>query len=157
MTSQLVEAWTMNNEANLFLLGEIRDAWLADRYAPRTRTVGGQFAHMHGVRLRWLHHSAPESAGGLEPFARGVEPGRSELRKALQASDKVVADYLAACDAAGKVKSWQGPPATFLGYLVAHEAHHRGLVMVALRAGGRKVDQKVIYGLWDWGKKRSSR
>ncbi len=49
----------------------------------------------------------------------------------MKASEEVIAQYLEECEAAGDVKYWSGPPATFLSYLVAHEAHHRGLAMVA--------------------------
>ena len=60
MESQLVEAWRMGNEANLFLLDNIAEEHLADRYSARTRTVAAQFVHMHNVRLRWLDYSAPK-------------------------------------------------------------------------------------------------
>ncbi len=73
MGSQLVEAWRMSNEANLYLLGEIPDAYLEDRYAARTRTVAAQFAHMHNVRIRWLKHAAPDLICGFERFPR-AEP-----------------------------------------------------------------------------------
>ena len=42
----------MSNEANPYLLGQLPKESLEDRYAPRTRTVAAQFAHMHNVRLR---------------------------------------------------------------------------------------------------------
>lgn len=38
-----------------------------------------------------------------------------------------------------------------VGYLVSHEAHHRGQVAVALKAAGKPVDRKVLYGMWEWG------
>ena len=157
MGSQLVEAWRMSNEANLYLLGEIQEEYLEDRYSARTRTVAAQFAHMHNVRLRWLKHAAPELMGGLKSFPRGAQPSKEELKKALTASEGTIARYLEECDAAGKVKKWNGPPATVLGYLIAHEAHHRGLAMVALRLSGHKMPQEVVYGQWQWGKKRSLR
>ena len=43
MESQLVEAWRMSNEVNLYLLDQLPDDYLEDRYAARTRTVGAQF------------------------------------------------------------------------------------------------------------------
>lgn len=157
MKSQLVEAWCMSNEVNLYLLDSISDEYLQDRYAKRTRTVAAQFAHMHNVRLRWLNHSAPKLVDKLESFPKGVQPTKEELREALKASEKVISRYLEECEAAGDVKYWSGPPATFLSYLVAHEAHHRGLAMVAMRISGRKLPQEVIYGQWQWGKKRNLR
>lgn len=157
MKSQLVEAWCMSNEVNLYLLDSISDEYLQDRYAKRTRTVAAQFAHMHNVRLRWLNHSAPKLVDKLESFPKGAQPSRAELKEALKASEEVIARYLEECEAAGDVKYWSGPPATFLSYLVAHEAHHRGLAMVAMRISGRKLPQEVIYGQWQWGKKRNLR
>ncbi len=57
--------------------------------------------------------------------------------------------------AEGRVKSWHGPPESFYGYLVAHEAHHRGLVMVSLRASGTKLGKELTYGLWQaWNMRR---
>lgn len=147
----------MSHECNLYLLGEIAEAHLGDRYAPRTRTVAGQFAHMHNVRLRWLRHAAPAHAGGLEGFSRGAEPTKRELVAALEASAAAIAAFLEECDEAGAVPQWNGPPSTMLGYLVAHEAHHRALAIIALRLSGHRLPQEVTYGQWQWGKKRDSR
>ena len=44
-----------------------------------------------------------------------------------------------------------------LGYLIVHEAHHRGLAMVSVRIFGRKLPQEILYGQWDREKKRSLR
>jgi uncharacterized damage-inducible protein DinB len=147
----------MSNEANLYLLANIPSAYMKDRYASRTRSVASQFAHMHNVRTRWMQGMAPKLAAGLEAFPKGAEPSKAELQRALRASEKVVASFLDEADATGRVKSWKGSPATFLSYLVAHEAHHRGLAMVAMRMAGRKLPPKVVYGQWDWGKTSSDR
>ena len=157
MSSACAVAWEMSNEANLFLLESIAEEAMGARYSARTRTVAAQFAHMHNVRLRWLEHSARELAADIDGFARGAEPSRDELVAALKASAGPIARFLAESEAAGKVKNWNGPPASFLGYLVAHEAHHRGLAMVALRAAEHKPPKEVVYGQWDWGKRRSLR
>ena len=152
MPSPLVEAWTMSSEVNHYLLKKIPAPALSDSYAPRTRTVAQQFAHMHGVRIRWMQFAAPELVGSLKAFPRGSEPTRAQLASALKKSDKMIARYLERCEEAGKVKNWKGSPPTFLSYLVAHEAHHRGLAMVAMRMNGRKLPQKTVYGQWQWGK-----
>jgi uncharacterized damage-inducible protein DinB len=157
MASQLVEAWRMSNEANLFLLDSLpRDA-LDFRYAPRTRTVAGQFAHMVNVRVRWLTYADRSVVGKAKIFPRGAQPTKTQLKKALTSTEKIVTRFLEKSEDAGKVKNWNGPPATFLGYLVAHEAHHRGLALAAVRLSGHKLPKEVVYGLWDWGKKSSLR
>lgn len=157
MQYQLVEAWRMNNEANIFLLDSLPAAYLKLAYAARTRTVAAQFAHMHNVRVRWLTYADPKLANRSKPFARKVEPTKASLRRAMQQSEKTVSLFLEKCEASGTVKNWNGLPATFLGYIVAHEAHHRGLVLAAVRVTGHELPKRVIYGLWDWGKKTSLR
>jgi len=51
----------------------------------------------------------------------------------------------------GKIKGFKPHPAAFLGYLISHESHHRGQIMLSLKQSGHKVDQKVGYGIWEWG------
>lgn len=157
MTSELVDAWAMSNEANLFFLKEVPAAWLKDAYSSRTRTVSKQFAHMHNVRMRWMKYMAPALKTSAKAFPRGAEPTKKQLRDALRASEKLIARFLEQSEAAGKVARWKGPPATFLSYLVAHEAHHRGLAMVAMRMSGRKLPQVLVYGQWQWGKQANTR
>ena len=157
MESDLVQTWRMSCEANRFLLENIPDPALGASYAPRTRSVARQFAHLHDVRLRWLSAAAPALAKGLEPLPKQGELSKKVLLSALVASREAMASLLEQSAASGKVKSWNGPPATFLGYVVAHEAHHRALAIVALRAAGFKLPEEVVYGLWDWGKRSSRR
>ena len=148
--SDLSEAWQMSNESNLILLDAIHERHLGDRYASGTRPIAAQFAHMHNVRLRWLTHSAPELAAEVAQFPRGTELTKEDLLEALKSSSKVIDIYLGRCDEAGDVSSWNGPPASFLAYLVAHEAHHRGEILAALTACGHKPDG-VAEKLWEWG------
>lgn len=159
--SGLVDAWRMGNEANLYLLDGLTPAWLNDRYSARTRDVRSQFKHMHDVRLYWMEHAAPDlvpgSAKGAERLGKDATPNKAQLRKALKASSKVVEAFLDRASELDKVPQWNGPPESFLGYLIAHEAHHRGLVMVSLRACERKPSKELVYGQWDWGKRSSQR
>ena len=39
----------------------------------------------------------------------------------------------------------------FLGYLLAHDAHHRGQITMLARQVGHPLSQSAMYGLWEWG------
>lgn len=153
MESPIVETWNMSNEVNLYLLSNIPEDHLADKYSARTRNVGRQFAHIHNVRVRWLNHFDPKGKGENTVFSRGVQPAKNELAHAIEASGKSMALFLEGIEIKGKIKSWNSTPLSFLGYMIAHEAHHRGLIMTALRISGHKPTQEVVYGQWRWGKK----
>jgi len=40
---------------------------------------------------------------------------------------------------------------TFVGYLLAHDAHHRGQISMLARQVGHPVPPKVGFGLWELG------
>jgi|GEM_PF-1495442 len=152
MSSDLLDAWRRNHATNAMLLEAIPDAALEDRYSPRTRTVASQFAHMHSVRVSHLKRRGKRHLGKLASFARGAEPDRDELLDALVASTEAVGRMLDDCERDEGVPSWRGPPASYLGYFCAHEAHHRGLAIVSCRLSGTKLDRDVLMGLWAWSR-----
>lgn len=40
----------------------------------------------------------------------------------------------------------------FFAYCIAHEAHQRSQIEIALRINGREPEDKLLYALWDWPK-----
>jgi uncharacterized damage-inducible protein DinB len=118
----------------------------------RGRNVSRIFAHMHEVRCSRLEHHCVEAAG-LPRFAGSDVPDRARLTAALTASGERVATVVrAAIEGGAPLKGWKRSPATWLVYLMTHEAHHRGQVAQALKQSGIRPPDEVSYGTWGyWG------
>lgn len=155
-TSGFVRAWNTNAELTRELLLGLPEGGLAARYAPRTRAVASQFAHIHYVRVQNVEKRGPRQLRGrLQAFGRGAEPEHGELLEALDVSAAAMAEVIAAAEAEGKVRSFAAGLPSYVGYHCAHEAHHRGLVIVSLRAAGLRLPKELGYGLWSaWGRVR---
>jgi uncharacterized damage-inducible protein DinB len=151
MEEQLLETWSIHNRINLYLLEAIPEDALALALA-KSRNVYDQFAHIHNVRLLWLKSAASELLVGLEKLETKKLGSKDQLAAALTASgDAITALLRKALAAGGKVKGFKPHAVAFLGYLIAHESHHRGQIGWTLKQKGRPLDQKTAYGLWEWG------
>jgi len=151
MPDPLAETWVIHNRINLYLLDAIADDALGAAL-PKSRTVHDLFAHMHNVRLMWLKPAAPELLDRLEKIETKKPGTKKKLHEALEASGKAIETvFEQAAQRGGKVKSFKPHAAAFLGYLISHESHHRGQIGWTLKQTDHPLDQKVAYGLWEWG------
>ena len=152
MPDPLVETWAIHNRVHLYLLDAISDEGLSTALSPKSRADWALFAQIHNVRLMWLKASAPNLMEGVDKLDTKAIGSRDSLRAALESSGKAIESLLelAAADG-GRVKGFKPHSAGFLGYLISHESHHRGQIEWALRFAGQPLDDKISYGLWEWG------
>lgn len=148
----LADAYSVNARKTLDLLAAVADESLVESISSKVRTIAELFAHIHNVRLLWLEVSAPDTCKGLGKFAAKAIPSRKELNEALAASGTAMIELFRRADETGKVKSFKPHPAVFLGYAIAHEAHHRGQIGWTCKLTGRPLEKSVAYGLWEWVK-----
>src|SRR5262245_39776221 len=155
MREQVLEAWRINNRINLFLIDRITDAgWTSTTSARGGRDVARQFAHLHNVRLGWLEVSAKDLLKGLKKFDAKVSPMKAEAKAALAVSGEAIEQLLArAVDSGGVLKGFKRGAVPALGYLIAHDSHHRGSILLTLKLTGHKVDSATQYGIWEWEKR----
>jgi uncharacterized damage-inducible protein DinB len=148
---QLLETWGIHNRINLFLLNSIAPEYLGDSMGGSGRTVFKLFSHIHNVRLMWLKSAAPALLEGLEKI-EGDTGTKEKLAGALEASGKAIEGlFRQAIEQGGRVKGFKPHVVAFLGYLISHESHHRGHIGWALKSSGHPLENKVAFGLWEWG------
>ena len=149
-TFSLADTWLLNNRVTLMLLDALSDEQLAFTNNPRARNIADQLAHLHNVRRMWLEVSAPAAAKGLEKLEKGAT--KAALKSALETSARAMADCIAEAEKSGKMKGYKRGAAAFFGYALAHEAHHRGQIILHLKYAKMPVDRMLGFGLWEWEK-----
>lgn len=150
---QVLETWRDNERINRFLLETIPEGGLTavpllkDGRPGRGRDVGRMFAHLFDARMSHMRNKEKQAAGRLPDFPKGETPPKKDLLKALEVSGKAVELRLSGAIEAGETIHTKHP-LNFLGYLIAHDSHHRGQMMLALKQNGYKLTDELRWGPW---------
>jgi uncharacterized damage-inducible protein DinB len=147
---QFLDTWEINNQVNLYLLDAIQEDYLTDTLASKGRNVGEQFAHLHQVRMMWLKAASPDLFSKLNKIEKGMLT-KNIISEELTNSSRAISSLLHIGFEQGKIKGFKPHPMGFLGYLIAHESHHRGQIILCLKQSGHPLDKKILYGIWEWG------
>jgi uncharacterized damage-inducible protein DinB len=146
----LLEAFQTNDRINHYLIENIPEAaWNAKAPDGKGRTIAAIVAHMHNVRVMWL--KATKAEGIPEQLNRAtVTPAEAvrAMKRSCQALSTVISRALSND---GRIKGFRPDVAGFFGYLIAHDAHHRGQIAMLARQVGYPLPQKIMFGMWEWG------
>ena len=154
----LLNAFNTNNRINQYLIDNIpQAAWNAKPPGGKGRSIPAIVAHMHNVRLMWLKAATrgkdKDKAGGRIPLS--LDPAKvtpSQALRALEQSRHALSVVMSeALEDDGRIKGFRPDVAGFVGYLIAHDAHHRGQIAMLARQSGHPLPQKAMFGMWEWG------
>lgn len=158
----LLETYASNDAMNQLILSQLDPrAWRAQPPGEKGggRSIAGIFAHLHNARIKWLKRSAPhlKRPAALDASRCTMKQAGAAHSKSAAQCLRMLSDALSAAPSRRVAKFSRDPwmptwPAggTMFAYMFAHEAHHRGqILMLAHQLGYRLAEYP---GIWHWEK-----
>ena len=153
----LIAAWRTNNRVTTYLIENLpSELWAENVPGVPRRTIRTIAAHLHNSRCGWIKSLGARHGISVPSRVdlRTVRP--PELLHALSRSSEGIIELIRlGAERGGSVPPahWQNFPTDlvhFLNYFVAHEAHHRGQLILIARQLGHRLPREVVDGLWQW-------
>lgn len=159
----MLAAWNTSNRVTTFLVENLPgDLWSTTIPGSPRRTFRTLASHLHNARCMWVRTLGEPHGIDAPAKVDRNKVQRRQLIAALDRSSDAVARLLSfGCEHGGEIPAsrsyvWRNLPldvAHVLAYLVAHEGHHRGQIVMAARQLGQPLPVSITGGIWQWTKR----
>lgn len=162
LADAVIAAWKTSNRVTVFLFEHLpSDLWSMTVPGTPRRTVRMIAGHIHNARCMWIKMLGKRHGIRTPKSVNRFTVTRRELVPALERSSKGIVELLElGIDQGGSIPgsgvAWLNLPVDVvhvLAYLVAHEGHHRGQIVMLARQTGHRLPGEVTAGLWHWSRR----
>jgi len=151
LEAELVEVFEQSGRATEYLVSVLPpDVWLMPSPSGRGRTIAATVTHVHGLRKMIAKMGGAKVGPSLD--RKTVTP--AEARRALaQINDTLTTMFRESLGRGeARVKGISRRTVNIMQYLMQHDAHHRGQIMMRASDLGHKFVTENTMRIWGWKK-----
>lgn len=161
LAEALLNTWKTSNQISIFLLKNIpknlRNSTIPGK---RHQTIGMLGGHLHNVRCMWIKMIGKGEVVKVPERVDLRQASCKDVTTALNRSSLAMIKLIKAClDNGGRLPArpaWLNFPndvVHLVSYFIAHEAHHRGQIILVARQLNHRFPPHITNGLWQWTKR----
>lgn len=154
LADEVLRCWKINNKVDIILFRALpADIWPMKIPGYQHKTVRMMGAHFHNSRCGWIGQLGRKWKIVAPTPVDNKEVSVRELIAALNESSDTMLELIATgLDNKNRLPGFPPGAVQFMHYMVAHEAHHRGQLIMASRQLGYPFPAPVMGKLWQWSK-----